>query len=59
MVDKKQNLFCPFIKENCKKELCALYLKNIELVFPGGKKPSSLDVKQVTKGCAIAVLATR
>ncbi len=55
MADKK--LFCPFIKSDCKKEGCALYLKDIEQSKPDGIE--LYDVKMLTTGCAITILATR
>jgi len=60
MPDEKKSLFCPFLKEACRQEGCALYLKDIEHVIPEGRKLSEIgDVKRITTGCAIVVLATR
>ena len=49
---------CPFTKEPCRED-CALFLKEIEIPGMMGKPVESGDVRSVTTGCAIAVLATR
>lgn len=60
MTDEKFVPYCPFLKEECRQEGCALYLKDVGHVIPEGRKLSEIgDVKRITTGCAIVVLATR
>ena len=60
MSDEKQPLFCPFLKEACHQEGCALYLKYIDQTVPDRKQLSPIgDVKKTITGCAIVILATR